>query len=61
MKGLKLYKVTVGHATAKSGDCTNWMGSNVIARDALAAAKKKKLSRNEYIVAIEMLNTVEIE
>lgn len=59
MKSTKLYKVTVGY-TNKREDVSNWSSCTVIAEDALEAAKKTSLRKNEYVSEIELVSDVDV-
>lgn len=60
MKDTKLYKVEIGVEDRKAGDVQNWRTVNVIAKDAAEAIRKPKLSKREYVLAAEIIATVEI-
>lgn len=61
MKDTKLYRVEIGYQNAKSGDMQNWMSRNVIARDVPEAIRKVKLSKREYVAAVNMLSTIDVQ
>lgn len=60
-KDTKLYRVEIGYLSRSAGDSQNWRKVTVLAKDAFGAIKKVELSKNEYIVAAEVVDVVEIQ
>lgn len=60
MKDTKLYRVELGFVDDEGGDSHNWSSKRVIAIDAPTAIKKTRLRKNEYVIAVEMISTVDV-
>jgi len=58
MKDTKLYRVELG-LLDDDRDAMNWRSSNVVAKDAPEAVKKTRLRKNEYVVAVALIATID--
>lgn len=60
MKDTKLYKIELGLLDG-DGDVHNWNSLTVIAKDAPEAIKKTRLHKDEYVLAVAMVSTVDVK
>lgn len=60
MRQQKLYRVHIGLVDSE-GDHSNWSGTNVAAKDAVAAAKKVRLGKGEYVEQVVLLAQIDVE